>query len=479
MGSYSRRNMPSQNNIKSVITELTQNNKNISFVAEDDIIVKGYAPKNLDKNNNISWSLMDDLSWDTKENEAAIISFFNYIAPKIQDRIKEIDQQLPQSFIEQAGSLSDFFNNGVIGDRETFEQFVYKEIIQAVETTYQNSYDTGKLIDYYKIKSSKTIAKEREKLEKKLFTLQESIINNSETTLSGIKNILSKSFPGIQINSDGSFDISQLDYTNINFSGEEFKNIGELIKTYKKNVCSQNFVNRHYSYKGLNEYQDYLGGNSPLPRANQIDAYAETITSDSNNMVTFLGILSSFNKEVVRDNERGHRFVSGEKFWPNDYSGGMYSTGLGKCAIMTPNIVKMAFLLSDYESNYYNNSIAEVWEREPDKLINNIVAVIDHEYAHRISQHDFRTNIEKSSGVEFKEIGEIFNKIKATVPNEVSNGLINEAFGSYAMHSASEFYSEAFRFLHYSDESRENARWRFTQAGLETEFKKIIKAVGL
>ena len=443
-------------------------------------LMNGYmaSPLTRDKLNEFNSLLFNEVSWGLGKEDTALIEYFNFLSPQIKEQLEEMEESFPEEFTSSFGTLTNFFENSFLADRNNFEKFVYEEMINAMATTNAQYSDMQDLLSPHTVtKSAQTIEKDRLNHEQTLIKTQEKVLDSSAAALGELNDLLNSSFPGLFINSDGSFNLSKVDLKNSNISFDSFEQINALFSAYKKQVMNLPRIKNNYSFTGIEEFTDrFLQGNI------SVESRADAINNNQHTLYNFLGSLSTASQEIVRDKNRAERFIGGERFWANDSSGGIYSSGMQKMGIMVPNAMKMAAIISNnklyLEDGIYENTI-DTLQNRPEAIVKEMVGIMVHEYGHHISFGQARNVIEESRNFQFSEIKDIWSKIKNKVPRSEATSLMDENFGMYALSSPSEFYAEAMRFLRGKPENVSAIKRRFEYHGLDNEFKQLMVAVGL
>ena len=425
------------------------------------------------------------------EEQKSLEEYFDLIYPEIKDTITQIEADLPKSF-QDIQSLSDFLNNSsFFVNKEEFEKNMYELLLANEYMTYKQNSDSKHLLEPFQITVTQKQAETKiEKMKEKLALEQEKTLENSNKFLKDYTEEMRNIFPGIDFSEDGQADFSNVNMNNILSSPENIYNLVSLFQEYQQNMEKNPYVYKSSSYLGLLEFKnDFLGlGRWPFKKSS-----AEELSYNiQNNPSVLNSFLYSINKaaiEINRDNLRAKRFLAGERFWPNDESGGFYSHTLekngrlGNMIVRKDVFVKMAMMATssevEEEGTYYGYKDGkDLLVNHKNKIVKNIIGNILHEYVHKVSQVDGRGQIEQELGISFADFDEnIFNPIKKAGP--LANMLFHEDYGSYALSSSSEMISEAFRFFYIYPEKREEIKHRFSRLGLDDVYKNLLKFLGL
>lgn len=422
------------------------------------------------------------------EEEKNLMGYYNNILPLFNAEIKKIDDGLSENIKSAAGSFTDFVKNGVFTSSEEFEKFVYQEIAQQVETTLKDNVRLSNLeIPYVPTRTGEALKDAKDKMEKRLLKTQESMLAASQKCAAGVEKILTDIFPNVAFDSDGNMDFEGMDLNGINMTSEKLDGLNNLLRNYSKTIAGLPYVSQYYSHTAISDYKKEVLGISKFPMsASKMEELTTSVNeADSDRITTFLGGMNKIISEVKRDNDRATRFVSGERFWANDDAGGMYSNGVngGQTIIYVPAAIKMSAIYANEDlrrqrQHQPEGRGGELLREHPEEVAAQLAGLVLHEYAHRVSQQETRGLVETTCGFQFRDVAvKLHAKAKALGPRGAA--LFHDDLGGYALASPSEFYAEAFKFLHLNRDRHGEYEAKFKKAGLSREFDFLLKTLGI
>lgn len=437
---------------------------------------------------NFSLNFSDDIldsGWREPETENELMKYYHSVLQdEVIEAIGNLDEKLPENIKKVYGTLSDFFENSEVLDRAGFESRMFEEMLHLGTITNKEFSVLNKLEEPYpdELKNDENIEKRKQKEYSKLQNAQEKMLTLATDSYSKISKILNKSFPGILIEDTGELNLKDVD--DINLDAEDFFELTTVLKDYVEISNKAYQIKNSYSHRAFDDFKnDFLmltNWNSQSLK-NTGEKLVDAINSPASPRarIELMGHMSSLLQEIHRDKNRAERFLSGEKFWPNDTSGGIYTDNFGKpkMVLCTPNAVKMSAYMVDSGDNYeYYETGRDVLEEGAESVSKEMANIVLHEYGHYISHSAKRKEYEKLSGTDFKDVNTVFKKVKSL--GGVASALLDSEFGEYSLFSPNEFFAEFIKFSYASPTSAGEIKKRFHSVGLSDEYNMLAKLIG-
>lgn len=426
------------------------------------------------------------LGIDSKKDEEELFIRFNNMLPGIIEEIKRIDDSLPSEWNTSAGGFINFIrDNTKFLSEEEYEQEVFNTMLAQLRTTIKANQNTTSLIEpYTKTRFGSALNKEEDRFKDRLREDQVKALEIANTSKKRLWNILNDVFSGISIDGDGRIDMSALDLNNINIDGVYVKEITEALGDYYKGIKSIRNIGQTGAYD-LSFYQDFRLALSGREKGTfskaECDEVAAAIQNNPDAAIGFLGLIQEGTVNINKTQSRAEKYLAEENFWANDNAGAVYSNEINDGELFVPVARMMQYgtflTQAEYPWDYSESDGARLLEERKSDVQKHIVGLLLHEYAHKVSQSSSRKVIEDKYGFNFSDFKAAHNKIKK-LPKDVSNYLLDDNFGGYAVANPGEFYSEFIHFWYTNPENRQRIKDNFRNAGVEDVLNLLLKSVG-